>query len=47
MVERIDVRVDKMSGENVLILEGLQQGDLIAAAGVHFLRDGQQVRPMK
>jgi multidrug efflux pump subunit AcrA (membrane-fusion protein) len=46
-VERVDVRVDEMSGGNILILEGVQQGDLIAAAGVTFLRDGQQVRPMK
>jgi len=46
-VERVDVRVGKMSGKNILILEGLQQSDLIAAAGVNFLRDGQQVRPMK
>ena len=46
-VERVDVRVDEMSGANILVLEGLEQGDLIAAAGVNFLRDGQQVRPMK
>jgi RND family efflux transporter MFP subunit len=46
-VERTEVKVGTMSGNKVLILDGVQKGELIAAAGVHFLREGQHVRLMK
>lgn len=33
-------------GESIAVLDGLEPGDLIAAAGVHHLRDGMTVRRM-
>jgi multidrug efflux system membrane fusion protein len=46
-VERTDVKVGTLSGDKILIIDGVQKGELIAAAGVHFLREGQYVRLMK
>jgi len=43
-VERKAVKVDKMSGAQILVLEGLEGGDLVVTAGVHFLDDETQVR---
>ena len=42
-VHRVDVRVGPMQKGTILVVEGLKQGDRIAAAGVHFLHEGQQV----
>ena len=28
----------------IAVTEGLSEGEIVATAGVHFLRDGQQVR---
>ncbi len=44
-VHRTDVTVGKMVKDDILVLEGLNQGDRIALAGVHLLQEGQQVRP--
>lgn len=43
-VHRTNVQVGEMIGDTILITSGLAQGDRIAAAGVHFLQEGQQVR---
>ena len=43
-VHRVDVKVGDMVHDDILILEGVKQGDRIATAGVHLLREGQQVR---
>ena len=44
-VQRVDVQVGEMVQDDILVLDGLQQGDGIALAGVHLLQEGQQVRP--
>lgn len=45
-VHRADVKVADMVGNQILVVEGLSEGDRIAAAGVHLLQEGQQVRPL-
>jgi len=43
-VHRVDVQVGEMVRNDIIVLSGLNKGDRIATAGVHFLREGQQVR---
>ena len=43
-VMRVDIKVAEMTGDEILIVEGVQRGDRIATAGVHLLSEGQQVR---
>lgn len=42
-VVRRDVISAGVRGNNLIIVDGLTTGDLVASAGVSFLRDGQQV----
>ncbi|NLX13029.1 MAG: efflux RND transporter periplasmic adaptor subunit [Phycisphaerales bacterium] len=42
-VHKVEVKVGEMLGDQIIILEGVESGDRIAAAGVHLLQDGQQV----
>jgi len=42
-VHKTIVKVGKMAQGNIIITEGLSKGDKIAAAGVNFLQEGQQV----
>ncbi len=43
-VHRADVTVGDMIGDSIQILKGLNKGDRIAMAGVHYLQEGQEVR---
>ncbi len=43
-VHRVDVQVGEMVRDDIIVLSGLSKGDRIATAGVHLLREGQQVR---
>lgn len=45
-VQRVAVELGPYAEDRVPVLSGLQPGDWIVAAGVHLLRDGQQVRPV-
>lgn len=42
-VHKTIVKVGEMAQGNIIITEGLTKGDKIAAAGVNFLQEGQQV----
>lgn len=46
-VERRGVRISAVHEDGFEISEGLADGEIVAAAGVHFLRDGQVVRPLE
>lgn len=46
-VERRVVKVGDMSADQIVVKEGVSNGDLIAAAGVHILREGQMVRRLE
>lgn len=43
-VARRPVKVDSLSDTGVTVGEGLQPGEWIATAGVHYLKEGQKVR---
>lgn len=43
-VKRREVTTGKLKSTGILVTEGLQPGEWIAVAGVHLLREGQQVR---
>ncbi len=43
-VKRRDVVVGGVSENSLVIVDGLEPGDLVASAGVSFLRDGQKVK---
>lgn len=45
-LERAQVRLGAYGADSVPVLEGLQLGDWVVAAGGHVLREGQQVRPV-
>ena len=45
-VTRRPVRTGGLTGGRIEILEGLQPGDRIAAAGANHLREGMQVREL-
>jgi RND family efflux transporter MFP subunit len=42
-VKKRPVRTGGLGGNDVAVLEGLEEGEIIATAGVSFLRDGEQV----
>jgi RND family efflux transporter MFP subunit len=44
-VRRRDVEIDTLSSAGYVIAGGLEAGEVIATAGVHFLEEGQEVRP--
>jgi RND family efflux transporter MFP subunit len=44
-VNRREVRIGNLTNTGLVIEEGLEYGEMIATAGVHFLDEGQQVRP--
>lgn len=44
VVRQVQITTAGGQGENVLVTEGISQGDIIAAAGTGLLRDGQSVR---
>ncbi len=43
-VHRVPVEISEPSGSLVLVRKGLEAGDEIVTAGVHFLREGMQIR---
>jgi RND family efflux transporter MFP subunit len=43
-VKRREVTVGGISGNSLIIIDGLQVGEQIASAGVSFLQDGQEVK---
>ena len=44
---RRDVKVGQLTGQNIAILEGLEPGELIVAAGVNAVQEGMWLRPME
>ena len=44
---RRDVKVGQLTGQNIAILEGLESGELIVAAGVNAVQEGMWIRPME
>jgi multidrug efflux pump subunit AcrA (membrane-fusion protein) len=46
-VKKTQIRVRGMSQEKTIRVDGLNTGDVLAVAGVSFLADGMQVKPMK
>ncbi|MGC1333216.1 efflux RND transporter periplasmic adaptor subunit [Pseudomonas sp.] len=46
VLQRAVVRVGPYGEDSVPVLEGLQTGDWVVAAGVHVLHEGEQVRPV-
>jgi RND family efflux transporter MFP subunit len=43
-VKRHIVEIGEMAGKNIMVTKGLKSGDIIAASGVHQLREGMTVR---
>ncbi len=43
-VKRREVTIGGIRENALIVIEGLQEGDLVASAGVSFLRDGQDVK---
>jgi len=45
-VNKREVKTGKLLSSGITVLEGIKPGEWIATAGVHFLKEGQQVRIM-
>jgi len=45
-IERVEVATGALTGSGIEILSGLEDSDRILAAGVHFVSEGQKVRPL-
>ena len=45
-LKRVAVKVGAYGEERVPVLDGLNPGDWVVAAGVQVLREGQKVRPV-
>ena len=46
VVHKSPVKIKGFQGNYVVVTEGIAPGDILVVAGVSFLRDGQQVKPM-
>ena len=46
-VHRQDIEVGEMTGGDIIVTGGVRAGMRIAAAGVHLLQDGQEVRRLE
>ena len=46
-VKRTEIRHEGIRDNNIVVAQGVGAGDIVAVAGVSFLRDGQQVRLME
>ncbi|MCP4345661.1 MAG: efflux RND transporter periplasmic adaptor subunit [Desulfobacterales bacterium] len=46
-VSKREIRVKSLTGNSIQVSEGLNPGEMIAAAGVHFLRENMKVRVLK
>ena len=46
-IERVDVTTGALTGSGLEVLSGLGASDQILAAGVHFVSEGQVVRPLE
>ena len=44
-VSRREVQIETLTASGLAVREGIEPGEIIATAGVHFLTEGQQVRP--
>ena len=44
MIEKVSVKIGRVSEEAAEILSGLNRGDLVVGAGVHVLSEGERVR---
>lgn len=44
-VTQVPVKVGDMSGDQILVLEGIESGETIVTAGVHSIRQGMKVYP--
>ena len=45
-IELVPVTTGDLTGKGLVVLAGLSKGDRILSAGVHFVSEGQRVRPM-
>jgi multidrug efflux pump subunit AcrA (membrane-fusion protein) len=45
-VSQREVEIQAVMSSGMVVKHGIEPGEMIATAGVHFLTDGQQVRPM-
>jgi RND family efflux transporter MFP subunit len=45
-VSRREVEIQSVMRSGMVVKQGLERGEMIATAGVHFLTEGQQIRPM-
>ena len=43
-VSQREVKTGKLLDSGIAVTEGIQPGEWIATAGVHYLKEGQQVR---
>jgi len=43
-VKRRTVTTDRLTDHGQIVTEGLEPGELIATAGVHYLKEGQKIR---
>jgi RND family efflux transporter MFP subunit len=46
-VKRRQVELGEMSGDEIQVISGLSEGEVIAVSGVHNLREGMPVRPFE
>lgn len=43
-VNKVAVQVGDLVGDKIIVTAGIEAGDIVVAAGVHYLREGMQVR---
>ena len=45
-VKKTQVRINRLTTDQIQVLSGLKTGDRVVTAGVHFLQEGQEVKPL-
>lgn len=41
------ITTGELTGDKIVVTQGIKQGDQIVTAGVHFLREGEKIKPLK
>jgi len=46
-LKKLEIKIERLVGEDIVVTQGLEPGQNLVAAGVKFLREGEKVNPLE